>query len=60
MLLHFQARNIALHEDSDRDVITGLQQKMNFGRPNWDQIFKGIADNHPKYVPHHPRFSVFY
>eukprot|EP00112_Aurelia_sp_Birch-Aquarium-sp1_P009789 Seg2125.5 transcript_id=Seg2125.5/GoldUCD/mRNA.D3Y31 product="Cytochrome b-245 heavy chain" protein_id=Seg2125.5/GoldUCD/D3Y31 len=43
-----QARNIALHEDSDRDVITGLQQKMNFGRPNWDQIFKGIADNHPK------------
>ena len=44
-----QARNIALHEGSDRDVITGLQQKMNFGRPNWDQIFKGVADSHPKY-----------
>jgi len=43
-----QARNIALHEGSDRDVITGLQQKMNFGRPNWDQIFKGVADSHPK------------
>ena len=48
ILLFDQARNIALHEGSDRDVITGLQQKMNFGRPNWDQIFKGVADSHPK------------
>ncbi|XP_065056844.1 cytochrome b-245 heavy chain-like [Rhopilema esculentum] len=43
-----QARNIAMHQGSQRDVITGLQQKMNFGRPNWAQIFKGIADNHPR------------
>eukprot|EP00794_Sanderia_malayensis_P000504 gene504-1151_t len=43
-----EARNIALHEGSDRDVITGLQQKMNFGRPNWDQIFKSVADKHAK------------
>ncbi|XP_070567414.1 cytochrome b-245 heavy chain-like isoform X2 [Ptychodera flava] len=42
-----QARNIYLHEGDDADVVTGLQQKTHYGRPQWDQIFPGIADAHP-------------
>ncbi|XP_058880726.1 NADPH oxidase 3-like [Acipenser ruthenus] len=42
-----QASHIALHHSEKRDVITGLQQKTFYGRPNWDTEFKRIADNHP-------------
>ena len=41
-----KARNIALHEESETDVITGLKQKTNYGRPNWDSIFHDIAEKH--------------
>ena len=41
------ARNIVMHDADDQDVITGLKQKTNYGRPNWDLIFKGIGDSHP-------------
>nr|XP_039256195.1 cytochrome b-245 heavy chain-like isoform X1 [Styela clava] len=41
-----QAKAIFVHEEDQRDVITGLEQKTNFGRPNWDDIFSRIADMH--------------
>ena len=41
-----KARNIALHEESETDVITGLKQKTNYGRPNWDSIFQDVANKH--------------
>ena len=41
-----QARNIILHENDEEDVITGLKQKTNFGRPNWDEIFRTTAQKH--------------
>uniref|UniRef100_A0A3B3QBM7 NADPH oxidase 3 n=1 Tax=Paramormyrops kingsleyae TaxID=1676925 RepID=A0A3B3QBM7_9TELE len=42
-----QARHITLHRDSQRDVVTGFREKTFFGRPNWDQEFRSIADSHP-------------
>jgi len=41
------ARTVALHEEEQVDVVTGLQQKTHYGRPNWDLIFKQLADDHP-------------
>lgn len=41
-----QARAIALSDEGDRDVITGLEQKTNFGRPNWDEVFQRITSQH--------------
>jgi len=35
-----------LHEQDEEDVITGLKQKTNFGRPNWDEIFRQTAQKH--------------
>ncbi|XP_064628369.1 cytochrome b-245 heavy chain-like [Lineus longissimus] len=43
-----QARNIVLHEDDDEDAITGLQQKTQYGRPQWDTIFPAIAQANPE------------
>ncbi|XP_065179152.1 cytochrome b-245 heavy chain-like [Sycon ciliatum] len=40
------AKNIMLHEDESRDVITGLQQKTHFGRPQWRNIFENMAAAH--------------
>ncbi|XP_027538852.1 NADPH oxidase 3 [Neopelma chrysocephalum] len=42
-----QATHIALHCDDKMDVITGLRQKTCYGRPNWDNEFKQLAENHP-------------
>ena len=30
------------------DVITGLKQKTHFGRPEWTNIFKTIANDNPR------------
>ena len=38
--------NIALHDFDKEDAITGLNQKTNFGRPDWDKIFSKIYDTH--------------
>lgn len=32
---------------TERDAITSLRSPTNFGRPNWDRTFQGIADQHP-------------
>lgn len=38
-----------MQEESEADVITGLQQKTIYGRPNWDEIFPELARKHPGY-----------
>lgn len=41
------ATNIMINDaNADRDAITGLRAPTNFGRPNWDQIFRGIKQIH--------------
>ncbi|UZP42626.1 hypothetical protein NXS19_010442 [Fusarium pseudograminearum] len=37
------ATNIMINDaNADKDTITGLRSPTNFGRPNWDMIFRGI------------------
>jgi NADPH oxidase len=43
----FQLPRIVGREDDPYDVITGLKQKTNYGRPEWDKIFPKIAQAHP-------------
>ena len=38
--------NIALHDSLSRDAVTGLNQKTNFGRPDWNKIFSQVASKH--------------
>ncbi|KAL8873444.1 MAG: hypothetical protein Q9174_001092 [Haloplaca sp. 1 TL-2023] len=41
------ATNIMMNDaNSEADVITGLRTPTNFGRPNWDAIFRGIRKIH--------------
>lgn len=41
------ATNIVLNDaNADKDTITGLRAPTNFGRPNWDTIFKAIRIIH--------------
>eukprot|EP00118_Oscarella_pearsei_P014513 m.124720 g.124720 ORF g.124720 m.124720 type:complete len:233 (+) comp37853_c0_seq7:337-1035(+) len=41
------AREIYMKEDEEGDIITGLQQKTNYGRPHWDNIFAELGRRHP-------------
>ncbi|KAE9369246.1 hypothetical protein N431DRAFT_442928 [Stipitochalara longipes BDJ] len=41
------ATNIMINDaNADRDAITGLRAPTNFGRPNWDMVFKSIRKIH--------------
>ncbi|KAG5209709.1 Superoxide-generating NADPH oxidase heavy chain subunit A [Trichophyton interdigitale] len=41
------ATNIMINDaDADRDAITGLRAPTNFGRPNWDMVFRSIRKIH--------------
>ncbi|EWC45039.1 hypothetical protein DRE_06319 [Drechslerella stenobrocha 248] len=41
------ATNIMINDaNAERDAITGLRAPTNFGRPNWDSIFKGVKSIH--------------
>jgi predicted ferric reductase len=41
------ATNIMINDaNADKDTITGLRSPTNFGRPNWDMIFRGIRKIH--------------
>ncbi|ERF70729.1 hypothetical protein EPUS_05081 [Endocarpon pusillum Z07020] len=41
------ATNIMINDvNSDRDAITGLRAPTNFGRPNWDMVFRSIRKIH--------------
>ncbi|XP_063297320.1 NADPH oxidase 3 [Pelobates fuscus] len=42
-----QAAHIAVHYDGNLDVITGLRHKTFYGRPNWHNEFRYIANHHP-------------
>lgn len=42
---HEDALNIQLNYE-DRDPVTGLITPTNFGRPNWDMVFRGIKKLH--------------
>lgn len=41
--------------DASHDVITGLRAPTNFGRPNWDAVFKSIRKLHAP-----AKVAVFY
>jgi predicted ferric reductase len=41
------ARQIAINNQESHDLYTGLQQKTNYGRPNFDLFFKDLADKQP-------------
>jgi len=42
-----EATNIMINDaNADKDTITGLRAPTNFGRPNWDTIFKSIRQIH--------------
>ncbi|KAM9795330.1 NADPH oxidase 1 [Neosynchiropus ocellatus] len=36
--------------DKDTDVVTGLKQKTNYGRPNWDKEFELVRKEYPMSV----------
>ncbi|KAG8405765.1 hypothetical protein J3458_021699 [Metarhizium acridum] len=41
------ATNIMINDaNADKDTITGLRSPTNFGRPNWDMIFRGVRKLH--------------
>jgi predicted ferric reductase len=41
------ATNIMINDaNSEKDAITGLRAPTNFGRPNWDMVFKSIRKIH--------------
>ncbi|KAK3366435.1 ferric reductase NAD binding domain-containing protein [Podospora didyma] len=41
------ATNIMINDaNTDKDTITGLRSPTNFGRPNWDAVFRGIRKLH--------------
>jgi hypothetical protein len=41
------ATNIMINDaNADTDAITGLRSPTNFGRPNWDMIFRSIRKLH--------------
>ncbi|KAF8625070.1 hypothetical protein AX15_005552 [Amanita polypyramis BW_CC] len=33
---------------AEKDAITSLRAPTHFGRPNWDRVFRSIADKHPE------------
>jgi predicted ferric reductase len=41
------ATNIMIHDaNADCDAITGLRSPTNFGRPNWDMVFRSVRKIH--------------
>uniref|UniRef100_A0A674BIG7 NADPH oxidase 1 n=1 Tax=Salmo trutta TaxID=8032 RepID=A0A674BIG7_SALTR len=44
------ATHVMVHADADTDVVTGLKQKTNYGRPNWDKEFEQVCKENPTSV----------
>jgi len=42
-----QVRNVVLNSADGRDALTGLKSPTYYGRPNFDQMFSQIAQQHP-------------
>lgn len=36
-----------VHSDEDIDVVTGLKQKIYYGRPAWDKEFEEVRKENP-------------
>lgn len=45
-----QAHHININSDKDIDVVTGLKQKTNYGRPAWDKEFEQVRKENPTSV----------
>lgn len=46
MLNHHDTSNAHSANSGPVDAITGLRAATNFGRPNWDAIFRGVRKIH--------------
>ncbi|XP_039976430.1 NADPH oxidase 1 [Xiphias gladius] len=44
------ATHVMVHFDEDTDVVTGLKQKTNYGRPIWDKEFEQVRKENPTSV----------
>ncbi|TRY56898.1 hypothetical protein DNTS_031024 [Danionella cerebrum] len=44
------ADHAMVHFDKDTDIITGLRQKTQYGRPNWDREFDQVRQENPSSV----------
>ncbi|XP_037316496.2 NADPH oxidase 1 [Pungitius pungitius] len=44
------ANHARIHSDEDTDVVTGLKQKTNYGRPAWDKEFEQVRKENPTSV----------
>ncbi|XP_040029411.2 NADPH oxidase 1 [Gasterosteus aculeatus] len=44
------ANHARIHSDKDTDVVTGLKQKTNYGRPAWDKEFEQVRKENPTSV----------
>jgi len=42
-----EIRNIMYGDNEERDEVTGLATRTNFGRPKWNEIFDEKAQHHP-------------
>ncbi|KAL2087776.1 hypothetical protein ACEWY4_016604 [Coilia grayii] len=42
-----EAAHFRVHHEAVNDPITGLKQKTHYGRPNWENEFSMVAENHP-------------
>lgn len=42
-----QADHVMVHSDQDKDVVTGLKQKTNYGRPDWNKEFEEVRKENP-------------
>lgn len=42
-----QATHVMVHFDNDTDVVTGLKQKIHYGRPIWDKEFDQVCKENP-------------
>lgn len=47
LILHLQVNHAMVHFDKDTDIITGLKQKTQYGRPNWDKEFEQVRQENP-------------
>lgn len=50
-------KEIIENDRESRDLFTGLHQKSNFGRPNFDVIFKSYSEQVPKLSTNKGLFS---
>ena len=45
-----EAKQIAINHSDQHDLFTGLKQKTNYGRPNFEQFFSQLVENNTKTI----------